>query len=81
MIANCAEGVVRVLQGQKLPIEEINAKEEAYQQYLNIKPQEEAIRVVSNVSEYLKDIWSCTKIPDLNIEESTKETISEDTKE
>ena len=56
-IAICSEAVVRVLQGQKLPIEEINALETAESMHMNIRPHKEAQNVVSRVAKHIYKYW------------------------
>lgn len=58
VIAECAEAVVRVLQGQKLPIEEIKANRSVDEMYMNAKPHDEAKRVVGAVAKQIHKVWS-----------------------
>ena len=60
-IAHWSEAVVRVLQGQRLPIEEINAFESAESMHMNIRPHKEAQNVISRVSKHISKYWHCVE--------------------
>lgn len=60
-ITKCSEAVVRVLKGQKLPIEEIEANQSLEEMYMNSQPHKEAKRVVTSVAKYVHKKWDCVQ--------------------
>lgn len=61
VIAKCSEAVVRVLQGDKLPIEEIDAKRSVDEMYMNAQPHDEAKRVLAVVAKQVHKKWKCVE--------------------
>ncbi|CAI2367172.1 unnamed protein product [Moneuplotes crassus] len=56
-ISNSSEAVVRVLQGEKLPIESMNATQTVEQMRENAKPDTEALEVVERVKSNIGKFW------------------------
>ena len=55
VISNCSEAVVRILQGEKLPITSLEATQTIEEMIESSKPDEEAIRVVESVLSKLNE--------------------------
>jgi histone deacetylase 6 len=60
-IANWSEAVVRVLQGEVLPIEAIGATKNTEEMYMSCKPHDEAKRVVGSVVKNIHKFWRCVE--------------------